>query len=162
MGDYDNKKGLEFESFRPEEKEQIKKDPLEVINFSAGLVALLAKKVKAHNSPEVESPVSLDELRTVYVNGADCYSAEEAEKTCSEWALARVNMFLRQKSGEKMTPNYTLVKASDELDISEIWSPSEEDYIKASEEMKENNLNYEFQDVNELYIEPYKQLDIEW
>jgi len=163
MGDYNNEKGLGFENFGLREEEQIEKeDPSEVVEFSAGLVALLASKVEVHNSPEIDNPVSLDELRTVYINSADCYSAAEVGKTCCEWALAKVNMFLRQKSGEKMTPNYNHIKASEQLDISEIWTPSEEDYAKANREMKENNLNYEFQDVNNLYIEPYKQLDIEW
>ena len=48
------------------------------------------------------------------------------------------------------------------IDISENWFPSEEDFIKADEDIKNYNLDYDFGNINELYLEEYDKLDWEW
>lgn len=156
--------GLEFENFKvtiDSSEETDNHD--ELVNFSIKLVELLQSKANEHNSASPQNKVSLNDLKRVYIRGAgDCSLASKAEITCGEWALARVNMFLRQKLGGTMKTTATELKVSSIVDISETWVPAEEDYLKASEEIEKHKLNYNFENVNELYIEPYERLQIEW
>tara|TARA_Y100000593_G_scaffold95087_1_gene199432 strand:+ start:40099 stop:40605 length:507 start_codon:yes stop_codon:yes gene_type:complete len=157
--------GLEFENFKVTmDSEEGNDNHDELINFSIKLVELLQSKADEHNSTSPQNKVSLNDLKRVYIRGAgDCSSADKAEITCGEWALARVNMFLRQKIGGAMKTTAAELKiGSANVDISETWVPSEEDYLKASEEIEKHKLNYNFENVNELYIEPYERLQIEW
>lgn len=133
------------------------------ILFSVKLIELLGAKMKEFNSLNPQNKVSLLDLKKVYINGAnDFCGIRDKDKNRSEWALARVNMFLRQKLGIKMTSVASLKEVSNLVDISETWVPSDEDHAKASEEIKEYKLNYDFKDINELYIEPYERLEIQW
>ena len=134
----------------------------EAISFSVKLVSLLSAKMKGHNSLAKENKVSLSELKKVYINAGNCDRAKEAKISCGEWALARVNMFLRQKSGGKMISSSSKTEAGRIIDISETWVPAEEDYEKAQKEIKEHNLGYDFESTGQLYIEPYEKLEIEW
>ena len=48
------------------------------------------------------------------------------------------------------------------LDISEAWTPQEEDIEQAKIDIKNNKLDFDFQNVNELYLEPYKPIKFKW
>jgi hypothetical protein len=153
--------GLEFEDIElPKEEQGSGQDP--AVNFSVKLIEALETKAKEHNSDCLDGQrVSLTDLKRVYSGAGDCRHAKMAGVDCGMWAIARVNMFLRQKLGGKMivsegsTQNYNLI------DISEMWLPSDEDYMKANEEIEKYDLNYDLKSMDELYIEPYERLDIE-
>ena len=68
-------------------------------------------------------------------------------------------MFLRLKSGEIME---ACICDSSSLDISDLWYPNELDFTKAEKLVKEYDLNYEFEDVNNLYLEDYTKLKLNW
>jgi hypothetical protein len=114
--------------------------------------------MKAHNK-DCENKVSLKELKEVFRNGADCSQAKEGEIPCGVLALARVNMFLRLKLGEIMEASNSLTGS---LDISDSWHPSELDFTKAKELIKKHDLNYEFKDVGNLYLEEYTKIELEY
>jgi hypothetical protein len=167
-----NANKLEFENLEVS-KEEVKKDE-EAIAFSSKLVKCFGEIMRAHNANVPPShplqlkqnypkKVSLLELKKVYERaGNDCVAAELAGKTCGQWALARVNMFLRLKLGEKMNIVESRISAGMLIDISEMWGPSEKDFKKADELIKEYKLDYDFTSSEELYLEGYKKTYLDW
>ena len=139
----------------------------EAINFSAKVVEALKNKVKEHNSDNSRE-VNLSQLKKIYRRGAGAFSSSHRPgKTRGQWAMARVNMFLRMMSGGKVKDSYRkadqdVAKASSTLDISQDFCPSEEDHISAAEDIKTYELDYDFQNVEELYLEDYQPLFFEW
>ena len=125
-----------------------------IISFSARLVNFLRGKAKEHNKNFPKKKTTLNKLKEVYKRGSNSCE-ENSVNTRGELATARVNMFLGLLSGNKAISR--LEKASitnaSGLDVTELWSPSREDFAKASFEIKENDLNYNFLDVNNLYLD---------
>ena len=163
MGDKFDLDKLEFEDASDEPKtNDTSSSEEEAVKFSIKIIDVLASKMRDHNKNS-PSRTSLNDLKEVYVRGAgDCVQPEALEESCGHWALARVNMFLRMKRGGKMTLNPLSSSNRKSLDISDAWTPSQEDFDKAAEEIEEFNLKYDFLDINELYIENYKRIDWKW
>lgn len=140
------------------------------IKFSARLVDLLGSKMRQHNKKNPESKVSLSQLKSVYRNATKNYNY--AGYSRGEWALARVNLFLRVTSGEK--PNVikdyertsfgglvfeTKIIREEEHDVSSNWVPSQEDFTVAKTEILENKLDYHFDSIEELYLDDYERIE---
>ncbi|MAF24683.1 hypothetical protein CL634_03800 [bacterium] len=172
---------LEFENFEINAADNNQKriddnvQPLqdEAIQFSSKVIEALSHKIKEHNS-NYSSKVNANQLKKVYRRGA---MLSEDEKGLH--AMARVNMFLRMKQEGKIVYQKPKVKVTSELkelvfesksrikvdtfiDVTENWLPTEKDFIEASEDIKVYKLNYDFKDINELYLDDYKELDIIW
>ena len=172
---------LEFENFEVQASDQngqnqlddVRTNEEQAIKFSSSVIAALEQKAKEHNDNYTTSKVTLNQLKKVYRNGA---SAQE-EKGLH--AMARVNMFLRMKQEGKITYMPARVEVESELkelvfetkaqirvntfvDITDNWLPVQDDFIKASEDIKAFELNYDFQDIDELYLDDYEKLDIIW
>jgi len=128
-----------------------------LIDYSLNVVIVLQGLMKAHNQT-CENKVSLKELKQVFRRGANCKKAKDSELSCGVLALARVNMFLRLKSGEIMEVSRSSVKS---FDISDSWYPNELDFTKALKLAEEHNLNYEFKDINNLYLDEYTKIEVE-
>ena len=65
------------------------------INFSEKVVTALKNKVKEHNE-KYSKKVSLTQLKKIYRRGAGAFSSSHRPgKTRGQWAMARVNMFLK-------------------------------------------------------------------
>tara|TARA_B100000959_G_C14590647_1_gene463865 strand:- start:21 stop:527 length:507 start_codon:yes stop_codon:yes gene_type:complete len=142
------------------------------ISFSANLISCLENKKKSFNK-EFKSNIKIDQIKNVYERGVS-FANEELNLN----GLARVNMFLRlqkeRKSGvtvseSKDTPKISELTFEDEkevskssLDISADWSPTEEDFSLAKEDTKEYDLNFEFKDLKELYLESYQPIQFYW
>ena len=76
------------------------------IDFSKKVVEALKNKVKEHNSKN-KKKVSLSQLKKVYRRGAGAFSSSHRPgKTRGQWAMARVNMFLRMVSGKPVKDSY--------------------------------------------------------
>jgi hypothetical protein len=145
---------------------------LEAEEFSARLIGVLKGIVRVHNKEQKEKKVNSSQLKQVYLNAADNYTY--AGYSRGEWALARVNMFLRVLSGGKpdiVTHNKReliggvhfiakTIEVKEELDISTSWTPSQEDFTKAKNDIKENELFFNFKSSDELYLENYKQIEL--
>ena len=72
-------------------------------------------------------------------------------------------MFLRMKSeGEFISKLKTEGFQLENLDLTRNFLPSSEDFSRAKDKIKKYDLNYDFQDVDELYIENYKNISITW
>lgn len=80
------------------------------ITFSAKTEKALSNKVKEHNEKAPDGRrATLGMLKAVYRRGAGAFSSSHRPgKTRDQWAMARVNAFLRLlKSGRPKNPNYT-------------------------------------------------------
>ena len=76
------------------------------ITFSAKVTESLKNKVKEHNS-KYPKKVTLSQLKKVYRRGAGAFSSSHRPgKTRGQWAMARVNMFLKMKAGKKVKDSY--------------------------------------------------------
>ena len=127
------------------------------------------------------SKVTKQQLKKIYLKEVDS-SLQDNDKNV--FALARVIMFLRFKSGEKVFAN-KIKKVDPErqeikalifeettgkkhrninmfLDISNDWSPSEEDFSKAEQYAIANNLNFKVKRAEDLYLNEYKPVNITW
>ena len=76
------------------------------ITFSAKVTESLKNKVKEHNAKS-RNKVTLSQLKKVYRRGAGAFSSSHRPgKTRGQWAMARVNMFLKMKRGGKVKKSY--------------------------------------------------------
>ena len=152
------------------------------INFSAKVVQALKNKVKEHNKKHPSKKVSLSQLKKVYRRGAGAFSqSHRPGQTRGSWAMARVNMFLKMKRGGKVKDSYRKadqdvastkyelefvthdeVSVVSEFDLTDELYPSDEDFAQAKTDIEEYELDYDFQDVNELYLDDYKPVGFVW
>jgi hypothetical protein len=88
---------------RKDEKQLISKAE---ITFSEKVTNALKQKVKEHNA-KYSKKVTLSQLKKVYRRGLGAFSASHRPgKTRSQWAFARVNMFLKMQRGAKVKEAY--------------------------------------------------------
>ena len=137
------------------------------VEFSVNLVKALQEKMQAHNKDGF-AKVTNNQLKKVYRNGAYMFSSKDLwkghfpDKGTGEWSMARVNMFLRMRKGDKFESNNRPITPGKFIDISESWCPTDEDFKQAREDIKNYNLNYTFKDIDELYLEEYQKVDFEY
>jgi hypothetical protein len=117
---------------KEDEKEVVKAE----ITFNDKITESLKKKVEEHNSKHSRK-VSLSQLKKVYRRGLGAFSSTHRPgKSRQQWAMARVNTFLKMMRGEKVKDSY---KAADG------------DIAKGSEAFDHNHDYFEFEDL-ELQI----------
>ena len=76
------------------------------IQFSARVIESLKKKVSEHNK-KYSKKVTLGQLKKIYRRGAGAFSSSHRPgKTRGQWAMARVNMFLKMVRGGKVKKSY--------------------------------------------------------
>jgi hypothetical protein len=130
------------------------------IEFSKKVVEALKNKVKEHNSKN-KKKVNLGQLKKVYRRGAGAFSSSHRPgKTRGQWAMARVNMFLRMVSGKPVKDSYRkadtdIAKASlNDYTIETHLEPTDEDFNQADKDIQNFNLNdFEFNSAEELYLD---------
>jgi len=109
------------------------------ITFSEKVVTALKNKVKEHNEKHSKK-VSLTQLKKVYRRGAGAFSSSHrVGKTRGQWAMARVNMFLKMVRGGKVKKSY---RAADQ----DIARGSEDYYIEY-----QNNVFNDFDELDFAY-----------
>ena len=130
------------------------------IDFSKKVIEALKNKVKEHNSKS-KKKVTLGQLKKVYRRGAGAFSSSHRPgKTRGQWAMARVNMFLKMVSGKPVKDSYRkadsdIAKASSNNYIIEAsLEPDDEDFNQADEDIKNYNLgDFDFTSADELYLD---------
>lgn len=135
------------------------------VKFSSNLIGLFSAKVRSHNKKNSDNKISCNQLKEVFLNAAANY--DYAGCTRAKWALARVNTFLRVLGGGSadsiqrkehtslgglVFESTVIDKEEKEYDISENWIPSQEDLTLASQEINEYELDYNFDSIDELYL----------
>ena len=142
------------------------------ISFSASLISCLEDKKKNFNKKN-KSSIKIQQLKEVYLRGAS-----SAKEDLNLNGLARVNMFLRMKEQNKTktpppnAPSKEVMglvledkparKDDNVIDISDTWAPEKEDFHAAKQDADKYNLNLDFKNINELYLEPYKPIQFIW
>lgn len=130
----------------------------DAINFSTKVIEMLKNKVKDHNS-KYSRKVNLTQLKKVYRRGAGAFSSSHRPgMTRGGWAAARVNMFLRMMAGKSVKDSYRkadsdVARSSENIDISDSWELEDIDFVQAEADVKEYDLNYDFENVEELYLD---------
>lgn len=105
------------------------------ITFSEKVENSLKAKVEEHNA-KYSKKVSLQQLKKVYRRGAGAFSStHRPNKTRGQWAMARVNMFLKMMRGEK---------------VKQAYKQADQDIAKGSEEYYIEKQGSEFTDFDEL------------
>ena len=109
-------------------------------SFSEKIVECLQLKVEKHNERH-PAPITLQQLIRVYKRGESvANSTFMPAKTTTQWAIARVNMFLRLAAGKKVADCYKpqdqdIIKGSDRTHEQEMadpfWAFTEGDFISA-------------------------------
>jgi len=132
----------------------------DAISFSNKVVEALKNKVKEHNARHSRK-VTLSQLKKVYRRGAGAFSSSHRPgKTRGQWAMARVNMFLRMMSGGKVKDAYRkadqdVAKGSANfIDVSDSWEPEDQDMAQAMIDV-ESIGDFDFENADELYLEEY-------
>ena len=93
------------------------------ITFSEKVITALKNKVKEHNEKHSKK-ATLGQLKKIYRRGAGAFSSSHRpNKTRGQWAMARVNMFLKMLRGGKVKKSY---RAADQ----DVAKGSEEYYIE--------------------------------
>lgn len=128
----------------------------EAIDFSIKIADLLAEKAKEFNSNN-KRRITVHQLKGVFCSGIDDHAPSESDCSNTEWAIARVNMYLRMVSGElqKLSENLDntqRVSYNKFVEITANWIPSEEDFSAAKRAVKKRNLHFMFDSVEELYL----------
>jgi hypothetical protein len=146
------------------------------ITFSDRVLESLKMKVKEHNSKSSKK-VTLSQLKKIYRRGAGAFSSSHRPgKSRGQWAMARVNMFLKMVRGGKVKDSYRkadqdVAKASAAVMIDdgirdEMNLFTEEDFIAAKLDIHNFQLQEDpeftdemwstiFIDVDELGFEEY-------
>jgi hypothetical protein len=128
------------------------------ISFSNKVIEALKNKVKSHNAKQSRK-VTLSQLKKVYRRGAGAFSSSHRPgMTRGQWAMARVNMFLRMMAGGKVKDSYR--KADQDvskafvrvIDVSDSWEPEDQDLTQASLDVLEIG-EFDFDNVDELYLD---------
>jgi hypothetical protein len=146
------------------------------ITFSDRVLESLKMKVKEHNSKSSKK-VTLSQLKKIYRRGAGAFSSSHRPgKSRGQWAMARVNMFLKMVRGGKVKDSYRkadqdVAKASAAVMIDDgvrddVNLFTEEDFIAAKLDIHNYQLQEDpeftgemwstiFIDVDELGFEEY-------
>jgi len=131
----------------------------ESIEYSKKIIDALKNKVSEHNS-KYSKKVNLGQLKKVYRRGAGAFSqTHRPGKTRGQWAMARVNMFLRMMAGKKVKDAYRkadgdIARASENIDITEAWLPENEDFVQAEIDVDQYDINIdEFNVEEDLFLQ---------
>ena len=145
---------------KKDEKKKVKmiESDSEAIQFSAQVTESLNNKVKEHNRKYPSKKVTLSQLKKVYRRGAGAFSSSHRPgKTRGQWAMARVNMFLKMKRGGSVKDAYRKadqdIANAVEFDIVEMV-PSEQDLVEAKAELEEIGLfGLDFDSFDQLFLD---------
>ena len=131
----------------------------EAILFSVKVTGVLQNKRKNHNCLQ-EEKVSLCQLKEVYRKAARQFD-ENLNPTHNRgcWAMARVNMFTRIMSSGNVKSAEALASA---VEVSKEWTPCSEDFFKAQSDIEKHDLNFDFKNIDDLYLEDYQPINFEW
>ena len=160
--------GQSFPEEMVDEKSDIPSQEEEVIRFSSNVIEALRNKVKHFNEHNQPSRVNINQLRDVYLNGANIFCESDhwqeqfPEKTCGDWGMSKVNMFLRMKGGDNRRGKSDRINISKFIDIGAAWCPIQEDFDQTKEDVAKYKLNYNFKNSEELYLESYTKIELDY
>lgn len=131
------------------------------IGYTNRIITALKNKVSNHNQ-NCQSKVNLNQLKQVFIEGASSKVGEHSLLICG---FARVNMFLRLLNSESLIKQF---KSSSNmpvsvlkglvLNIASVLTPDIYDFISAAEDIENNKLDFNFNSINDLYIQDSQRI----
>lgn len=144
-----------------DDQDEVNQSPQEdvYISYSIKVLDALEAKQKSHNE-ENNSKVNLSKLKTVFKAAGKSYAPDQEVKI-NTWCMARVNMYLEMVKGEKSykTVEKQIFVDSDDLDLTESFIPTEECFAAAEKDVEENDLSFDFENIDNLYLTVKKGQD---
>jgi len=135
-------------------------------SFSDRVLEFLKQKVEAHNARH-ERKVTVSQLQKVYRRGAESFATHgKPGKTRGQWAVARVNMFLKMLSGARVKDDYR--KADNDIAHAGVIIDdgvrnenflTEEDLIAAKLDVHKNQLQDDPKFTNEMWSTIFIETD---
>ena len=124
----------------------------DAVEFSVGIINALVEKIEAHNSSQPKK-VTLYQLKKVFCDSLEDYMQNE-DVSNTEWAFAKVNLYLRIASGEHAGSVNVVntYKKPNLIEVSANWLPSQKDIDAAKLTVQDKKLVYAFESIDELYI----------
>ncbi|NVM34342.1 MAG: hypothetical protein HWN81_02025 [Candidatus Lokiarchaeota archaeon] len=99
---------VDFSDKIKEIKKNFSTKSISICEASEIICSIIASKCEQHNDKH-ESKVSEEQLKKVYFRGSKSYdSAFRIGKTRTQWAMARVNLFLKMNRGEDVNDSYLI------------------------------------------------------
>jgi len=99
---------VDFSKQIKELKQDFRKHCMDSSEASEIVSLIIAQKTEKHNETH-ENKVSEDQLKKVYFRGSKSYDLSfRMGKTRSQWAMARVNLFLKMNRGEDVEEPYLI------------------------------------------------------
>ncbi len=148
----------DIDSKAPEKQEN---DSASSIAHSVKVIKLLKEEASKHNKEASSNKTTTKELKQVYMDAAKSFDKGRS-LNINEWSLSKVFLYLRMKGGEAVEGKYVNIEIDNEINISMEWTPSEGDLKKAKACIEKNRINYEFKNVDDLYLEDYKRILFKW
>lgn len=138
-------------------------DEKSMIEFSAKLIDFFKNESKKYNKSNPSKKTSSKKLKEAYIEAANFYQ-EDYPFNKNHWCIAKVFLYLDIKKGKKILidDSYANIDFKNEINISLEWAPTEEHLRAAALVIKEKELEYDFKSIDDLYLENYKPLDLEW
>jgi hypothetical protein len=140
------------------------KESAKKINLSDGIITTLSNKAKEYNEDNSGNKVTLNTLKAVMRRGMGAYSTSHrptitggAPNSRQAWGFARVNKFLKKKSGEKVKAAY--VQDDDLLESGAILNLSCKDYISENEAVLKTGYYLDLREFSSIN-DPYGQIPL--
>lgn len=134
------------------------------IRLDDSIVTTLQNKAKEYNKDNSGNKVSLNTLKAVMRRGMGAYSTSHrptitggAPNSRQAWGFARVNKFLKKKSGEKVKAAY--VQDDDLLESGAILNLSCKDYISENEAVLKTGYYLDLREFSSIN-DPYGQIPL--
>lgn len=148
-------------NFSVNDKKEIVQEDLGA-KHSLKIISFLKSAAKEYNS-SFANKTSAEQLKKVFVHAIQIAKNFQEKCDLNEYASARVFMFLRLKEGkEAPVIGANVILASGEIDATNGWLPSISDFEKAKKAIKDFELDYPFEDENDLYLENENQNSRNW
>jgi len=117
----------------------------DAIDYSVRIVKALELMRTEHNKNNPQRRVTINQLKAIFCkNAGDHQRADDAGQTYNHWAMGCISAFLRLRQNEKIK----------RISISSnLWVPSEEDLKEAAANIKQFELDFDFKNIEDLYIQ---------
>ena len=136
----------------------------QAIEFSSKLIKALDGKVEDHNTVNVNSQVNNTQLKKVYCEAVKSYDPEKHLFNKNHFGFARVNMFLEMTMGKfpQSLPESGENLLLSDIDVTATFTLDSDCWASAKKDIQKFNIDYDFNSIDDLYIEEPEKIEFHW